>query len=122
MVGIKNTLKSVGITDVNILTKLDNWQTSTLTKFDGIINNPNYAGILNEFKLNTDLFDKFKLVEETWWAKYSMAGIAKRSGSITPTQFKKYVGDIEVTVSGTGKLKLKNISLNEASGQYLGKF
>ena len=121
LVGIKNTLKSVGITDVNILSKLDNWQTSTLTRFDGIINNPNYAGILNEFKLNTDLFDKFKLVEETWWAKYSMAGLSKCSAFTVPTQFKKYIGDIEVTVSGTGKLKLKNISLDEASGQYLGK-
>ena len=56
-----------------------------------------------------------------------MAGISKRAGSTTPTQFKKYIGDIEINVTGSGKLKLKNISLSEdislseASGQYLGK-
>ncbi|MDO6490969.1 MULTISPECIES: hypothetical protein [unclassified Cellulophaga] len=124
LIKAKNTLRAAGIIDPKILSKLDDWKPSTLTKFDDLVKNPNYTGLLDEFKLNTDLFDKFKLVEETWWSKYSMAGISKRSGSTVPTQFKKYIGDIEVSPVGGGKLKLRDAkyeTLDNLSPQYIGK-
>ncbi|MCH2236134.1 MAG: fibronectin type III domain-containing protein [Crocinitomicaceae bacterium] len=117
----KTLLRQNGLTDVSSLNKLDNWNTNTLSKFNEIIQDPIYAGIINEFRLNSSLFDYFKLIEETWWAKYPLAGLSKRTGNTIPEKFKNYIGEIEITTTGTSKLKLKATNLEESTPQYIGK-
>ncbi len=117
---LKKRLQDAGISDLSIVNQLDSWNNGTLNRLYQITTDPNYVGILNEFVSDVSLLDKFRLVEETWWAKYPMAGMCKRTASTIPTQFKKYIGEIEVTSLGQ-KLKLKTVSLEETSASYIGK-
>jgi hypothetical protein len=119
---LKKRLQDAGISDMSIVNQLDNWNNGTLNKLYQITADPNYVGLLNEFVSDVSLLDKFRLVEETWWAKYPMAGLCKRTGSTVPTQFKKYIGDIEVTPTVGGKLNLRDAEvLDHLSSQYIGK-
>ncbi|MEO9871558.1 hypothetical protein [Ekhidna sp.] len=116
---LKNLLRSQGLPN-SILNSLDNWNASTLNKLDEVFKNSRYNGILNEFKQNQTLFEEFRKIEETWYAKFSKAAIMKRGSSNVPTNFGKYVGDIEVTTLQL-KLNLRTVSLDRSKSQYIGK-
>ncbi len=85
--------------DLKVLLHSKQWDNTLLTKLDNLLND--YPGIANEFSQATDLFDKFRLVEETWWAKYPMRKLSYSNQ--LPTNFSKYIDDIDVIHQGTSK-------------------
>jgi hypothetical protein len=73
-----------------------------------------------EFLANNQLLHYFNGLETTWWIKYPLAGLAKRTNSPLPNSFKQMLGEIEVTSLGQ-KLKLNTVTLDEATATYIGK-
>lgn len=97
---------------------LKGWNNTTLTTLNTKL--AEFSGLGNELAANAGLLSNFNSLENTWWAKYALGGLAKRTNSTLPVTFKQMVGEIEITSLGQ-KLKLKTVSLEETSASYIGK-
>jgi ElaB/YqjD/DUF883 family membrane-anchored ribosome-binding protein len=111
-----------GITDATKRTQVENtisgWTNPVLQSLNTRLTA--YAGLGTELANDTKLLNYFNSLETTWWSKYALGGLCKRSNSTIPSTFKQMVGDIEVTSQGT-KLRLRTVTLDETSPQYIGK-
>jgi hypothetical protein len=111
--GIANTTLKTNIQNI-----IKNWSDDVLTSLNSKIDL--FPGLQAEFLANNQLLHYFNRLETTWWFKYPLGGLAKRTNSPLPNSFKQMVGEIEVTSLGQ-KLQLKTVSLDEATAPYIGK-
>jgi hypothetical protein len=97
---------------------IKNWSDDLLISLNSKLNL--YPGLKSEFLASSQLLNYFNSLETTWWTKYALGGLAKRTNPVLPAAFRQMVGEIEITSLGE-KLLLRTVSLEETSASYIGK-